>query len=141
MANTDVAGSGPAHRESFDLARLSPMTKTASPDTVAGPNRRGSQEREFGGTSSGASSATYGSSRRAPLIVSFPAGSQQTTVSPPTAMTRLRRGDEVLTQCTSSPWNSTMSPRSGVYPRPTVRTVMTCPALTVLIRSILPEHG
>ena len=61
-AKTDATGTGPAHRESFDLARLSPMTNTASPGTATGPNRRGSQEPGFGGTSSAASSVTYGSS-------------------------------------------------------------------------------
>jgi hypothetical protein len=42
-ANTDDAGTGPAHRESLDWARLSPMTKTESAGTVTAANRRGPQ--------------------------------------------------------------------------------------------------
>jgi hypothetical protein len=41
--------------------------------------------------SSRASSATYGSTSGVPSIVTFPAGSQQAMVSPPTAMTRFRK--------------------------------------------------
>lgn len=42
-AKTDDTGTGPAHRESFDRARLSPMTKTESAGTVTAANRRGPQ--------------------------------------------------------------------------------------------------
>jgi hypothetical protein len=79
-ANTDVAGIGPAHRESFDIARLSPMTKTVPVATATEPNRRGPQESGLGGMSSGASLATYGSTSGVPLMVTFPAESQQAMV-------------------------------------------------------------
>lgn len=130
-ANTEVAGIGAAHRESFDAARLSPMTKTVPVATATGPKRRGPHPYGLGGMSSGASWATYGSASGLALIVTFPAGSQQAIASPPTAMTRLRNGAVPSPHRPPGGWNKTMSPRRGLYVRPTARTVMTCPALTV----------
>ena len=57
-AKTDDTGTGPAHRESFDRARLSPMTKTESAGTVPAANRGCPQWFGFGGSSIDASSAT-----------------------------------------------------------------------------------
>jgi hypothetical protein len=64
--------------------------------------------------SGGAWLATYGSSSEFPLIVTFPAVSQQAMVSPLTAMTRLRNGAALSPHRPPPPWNRTMSPRRGL---------------------------